>query len=100
MAKASRNADAPVTEGGAREVGKKNRKIIFSFHGLFCLLEFRTNYVPGISLSTLHTSYLQSLTNPWQDTPTTSLIQRRKEIEASKGHTTVGTNLGFESNSQ
>ena len=94
MAKASRNADAPVTEGGAREVGKKDRKIIFS------LLEFRTNYVPGISLSTLHTSYLQSLTNPWQDTPTTSLIQRRKEIEASKGHTTVGTNLGFESNSQ
>ena len=94
MAKASRNADAPVTEGGAREVGKKNRKIIFS------LLEFRTNYVPGISLSTLHTSYLQSLTNPWQDTPTTSLFQRRKEIEASKGHTTVGTNLGFESNSQ
>lgn len=32
MAKASRNADAPVTEGGVREVGKKNRKIIFTVH--------------------------------------------------------------------
>lgn len=57
-------------------------------------MEFRTNYVPGISLSTLYTSYLQTLINPRQDTPTTSLLQRRKEIEAPKGHTTVGTNLG------
>lgn len=32
MAKASRNADAPVTEGGAREIGKKNRKTIFTVY--------------------------------------------------------------------
>lgn len=32
MAKASRNADAHVTEGGAREIRKKNRKIIFTVY--------------------------------------------------------------------
>ena len=53
MANASRNSDASVAERGAREIGKETQE-----NNIHHLLEFRTNYVPSISLSTLLTLYL------------------------------------------
>lgn len=85
--KASRNSDAPATEREARETREGKQE-----NNSHRFLEFRTFYVPGISLGTSHT-YLSLNTHK---STIISLPQKRKEMKAQRAHSPVGIKLGFQ----